>query len=340
MKIKINFQGGWENSFVEGSIDDFGQKRKYIGSGKGGFENYKDIKTTKNTVLGILYRLIGDQRKLIQIKNDSNPYFKELDPFIEFEEESSVDEETVYLRNSNSDVFDRNGFSGPQKIESTELFDAKYFNRIWGVLSYSVEELMNLIISGKETICAFPKMDRIKIGILLATKIDKNKKYNEEKETKVHNNEELIASLIRRNFISPEERQNVTPYKMLVFCGIYCVLENILSEEPSFKKNLSAKGKISGLAYKSFTLKDFLSAIGEKKKIIGNPSKWEGWTLGNNNKKIKQHLHLKRKRGTLTIHLNIDKEKELELRELIESAGVGSFVLGKKGLAYIDSIWS
>jgi hypothetical protein len=40
----------------------------------------------------------------------------------------------------------------------------------------------------------------------------------------------------------------------------------------------------------------------------------------------------------LIIELNIDKEKAEELEQMIEAAGVSSFYLGKKGLAYVEEI--
>lgn len=340
MKIKINFQGGWENSFVEGSIDDFGQKRKYIGSGKSGFENYKDIKTTKNTVLGILYRLIGDQRKLIQIKNDLNSFFHGEEELVSFNESCNIDEETVYLRNANSDAFDKNGFSGAQQSEPTALFSNMFFSRIWGVFEYSIEEMIELIVSGKESNYTIPAMGRLEIGSILANKIDKNKKYNQDNVIKININEEkLNEALLRRTFLSKEDLDKGLSYKILVFCSIYSVVENILKEDPSFIRNLNSKGRIRGIAFRSFTPREFFLAVGAKKKIVGNPSVWKDWALGENNKKYKKTLSLKRKRGSLIIEIKVGPERAEEIINLIENAGVGSFVLGKKGLAYIDSIW-
>ena len=42
--------------------------------------------------------------------------------------------------------------------------------------------------------------------------------------------------------------------------------------------------------------------------------------------------------GTLEIQLNISQEKAQQLKDMIEAAGVSSFYLGKKGLAYVDSL--
>ena len=42
--------------------------------------------------------------------------------------------------------------------------------------------------------------------------------------------------------------------------------------------------------------------------------------------------------GVLEIALDITKEQSNQLKEMIENAGVSSFYLGKKGLAYVESI--
>ena len=42
--------------------------------------------------------------------------------------------------------------------------------------------------------------------------------------------------------------------------------------------------------------------------------------------------------GKLIINLNISKEQARDLEEKIENAGVSSFYLGKKGLAYVTDI--
>ena len=41
-------------------------------------------------------------------------------------------------------------------------------------------------------------------------------------------------------------------------------------------------------------------------------------------------------RGQLEINLDISRDKAKEIKSMIEDAGVSSFYLGKKGLAYIS----
>nr|WP_280176386.1 hypothetical protein [Legionella londiniensis] len=40
----------------------------------------------------------------------------------------------------------------------------------------------------------------------------------------------------------------------------------------------------------------------------------------------------------MDIYLDVDLEKAVELKKMIDSAGVSSFYLGKKGLAYVSRI--
>ena len=95
-------------------------------------------------------------------------------------------------------------------------------------------------------------------------------------------------------------------------------------------------GGISGISKRGFTKKDFMDRFttGAKKTIWGNPYirkefiKSEGETT----------LRLTKASGKIEINLDIDKDKACEIETMIENAGVSSFYLGKKGLAYVDSI--
>ena len=73
---------------------------------------------------------------------------------------------------------------------------------------------------------------------------------------------------------------------------------------------------------------------GDKKKIWGNPYIREEFIKGEGKTK---HLMTKAS-GTLEIILNISRDKAKEIKNMIDNAGVSSFYLGKKGLAYVTSI--
>ena len=73
---------------------------------------------------------------------------------------------------------------------------------------------------------------------------------------------------------------------------------------------------------------------GAKKLVWGNPfllkekKKGEGEVVS----------ILSKASGQLIINLNIPKDQARDLEEKIENAGVSSFYLGKKGLAYVTDI--
>jgi hypothetical protein len=93
-------------------------------------------------------------------------------------------------------------------------------------------------------------------------------------------------------------------------------------------------GGISGISKRGFTTKDFMNRFttGEKKKIWGNP-----YIRKERIKGIGEVTSLMTKAsGQLEINLDISRDKAKEIKTMIENAGVSSFYLGKKGLAYIS----
>jgi hypothetical protein len=73
---------------------------------------------------------------------------------------------------------------------------------------------------------------------------------------------------------------------------------------------------------------------GDKKRIWGNPYMREEFVKGEG--KIKQLLT--KASGQLEVNIDIEREDARHLKLLIDSAGVSSFYLGKKGLAYVSDI--
>jgi hypothetical protein len=342
MKICIKYNDSWENSFSEGNQDThFNKTRAFIGSSSAGFDKYKEIETNHGTIMGILNRLIGDQRRLFQIRQDPDYFFKHLENKITFDEDKKITDEIVFLRNLNQ-ASDQNGFSGPKLSEKSELFSNQYFDRLWGPLSYSILELVDLIINNVECSVLVPvKKDRIELGTKISLYTEKNKDLNGNSiKINFYNNPTLVKALIDKKLLQPADISKGISYKILVYCGIYCILENILKIYPDFSKGLSKTGNISGLAKRSFTYKDFVSAVSKKKMVLGNPSIFSGYnTVEGQVKKVFKEYKLKRKSGQIVISIEADHEILFQLKELIEDSGVGTFSVGKKGLAYLDSIW-
>ena len=147
MEIVIDYEASWRNSFLDGSNSEPLPKngRNFIASmselKKEG--NYIKREVTKDTVMGILNRLIGDQRKLYQARNGQY-FFKDIEPLVEFDDRKKETGEIVYIRNMNGST-DQNSFSGMIKADDP-LFKKDYSNELWSVLQTSFDELCQFIL--------------------------------------------------------------------------------------------------------------------------------------------------------------------------------------------------
>jgi hypothetical protein len=142
MKIEIEYEASWRNSFLDGSNDEALPKkgRKFIGSitALKKPENYITRDVTHSTVMGILNRLIGEQRKLYQSREDKNYFFKEIEPLITFNDDVKVkSSELVYLRNMSGNT-DQNSFTGMINTNDS-MFSSDYSVEFWGVLALDID---------------------------------------------------------------------------------------------------------------------------------------------------------------------------------------------------------
>ena len=123
---------------------------------------------------------------------------------------------------------------------------------------------------------------------------------------------------------------------IMFYCSALYLQITRLKRHFDLSNALTQKGGIAGISKRGFTLKDFMARFttGDKKPIWGNPyllkekRKGEGEVIS----------MLMKASGVLEIALDITKEQSNQLKEMIENAGVSSFYLGKKGLAYVESI--
>lgn len=154
MRIIIKYEASWRNSFLDGSNNQplplTG--RKFIGSSsslkKEG--NYKSHNITKDTVMGLLNRLIGDQQKLYQARGKSNYYFKEIEEVLNDEyikDYPEVTNEVVYLRNMGAE--EKGSFTGAIK-NNEPIFTSEYSSRFWSVLDLGIDDLCCFVLDGKE----------------------------------------------------------------------------------------------------------------------------------------------------------------------------------------------
>jgi len=129
-------------------------------------------------------------------------------------------------------------------------------------------------------------------------------------------------------------KDKVVPLNL--YCSaLYLQLER-LSSEYDLSSALTKSGTITGISKRLFTKKDFMNRFttGEKKKIFGNPYIAKSFVEGEG----KVTSMLTKASGTLEITIDISRDEAKELRNMINNAGVSSFYLGKKGLAYVTNI--
>ncbi|MCK5831890.1 MAG: hypothetical protein KAH20_16485 [Methylococcales bacterium] len=333
MKIIIDYESSWRNSFLEGDNNEPLPKkgRKFVGSMTSlqKSENFKKRQITQDTVMGLLNRVIGDQRKLYQARNGDNYFFKEIDYVdsdkVLFKDNAIETSEMTYIRNITGST-DQNSFTGAIKTNDA-MFLSDYSAEFWGILGLDFESLCHFIISKNKVTTV---MDANPVSI-----ISKLELLNKEKPVP---NEGLANQAIEKLSETFEGIEYLNKKGDIMPISLYCSSLYLQLERLSSQFNMeSAKtkaGGISGISKRGFTTKDFMNRFttGEKKKIWGNP-----YIRKERIKGIGEVTSLMTKAsGQLEINLDISRDKAKEIKQMIEDAGVSSFYLGKKGLAYIS----
>ncbi len=351
MKIIIEYESSWRNSFLDGCNNEALPKkgRGFIGSMTNlkNEENFIKRAITIDTVMGVLNRLIGDQKKLYQARDEEKYgryYFKDLEPLIDFEDSPSTTDEMIYLRNMSGNT-DRNSFTGMININHS-LFTSDFSKQLWMVLNLNFDELIRSIFKNNfET--KDPILDPREI-------VERVKDFKDIKFTQVQEKENVSLEDITHvnNYFKGNESINFQleekfPNLKKVFSDIeYIKNEKVVTrafycsalylQAIQLSKKYEMKGVVlKGFSVNGLTPKNFMSLFtGGEKKIYGNPYvrkeriKGQGEVVS----------MLTKARGELQIKIDVSTEKAKEIRSMIECAGVSSFYLGKKGLAYVSTI--
>ena len=335
MQIFIEYESSWRNSFLDGSNNEPLPKggRNFIASmttlKQAG--NYKKRDVSKDTVMGILNRLIGEQRKLYQARQDKEYYFSEIEKILQDEDiidKSTISNEMVYIRNVSGST-DQNSFTGMIKANDP-AFKSEYSSELWGILWLDLDEVAQFICNEKYLIQTDIGLDPIsvcsQIELLSAEKaIDALDSVKDALDI-------LQSKFDDVNYLNAKEQ---LPLISLYASALYLQIER-LSKKYDLTNALTKSGGLSGISKRGFTKKDFMDryTTGSKKLIWGNPfllkekKKGEGEVVS----------ILSKASGQLIINLDISKDQARDLEEKIENAGVSSFYLGKKGLAYVTDI--
>jgi hypothetical protein len=335
MKISIEYEASWRNSFLDG---DNNSKlppggREYLGSmttlKKEG--NFIQRTVTLDTVMGLLNRLIGDQRKLYQAREkvDSKMYFfEDIESKVSFEDKPLfMSNEIVYVRNMKGST-DQNSFTGMIKSQDP-ILSSDYSAELWGVLKLNLDELCMFVLDDEKVhqeidsdpliICALiedlealkpvENIDRVAETIGVLTK--------HFPDTSYFNNKGLVIT-------------------SSLYCSALYVQLTRLSLRFDMSTALTKSGGISGISKRGFTKKDFMDRFttGRKKILWGNPYIKKEKIKGQG----EVTSMLTKASGQLEISIDVDQQKGQEIKDLIENAGVSAFYLGKKGLAYVSKI--
>ena len=335
MQIIIEYESSWRNSFLDGSNNEPLPKggRNFIASmttlKQAG--NYKKRDVSKDTVMGILNRLIGEQRKLYQARQDKEYYFSEIEKTLkekDIVDKAIISNEMVYIRNISGSE-DQNSFTGMIKV-SDPAFQAEYAAELWGVLWLSLNEVIQFILNEKTEVSTDIKLD----PIIVCNRIEV---LSAEKPLNVDDSIQMALDVFNQHFVDINylTAKGQIPLVSLYTSALYLQIER-LSKRFDLTNALTKSGGLSGISKRGFTKKDFMKqyTTGPKKLVWGNPF------LLKEKKKGEGEVTsiLSKASGQLIINLDIPKDQARDLESKIEDAGVSSFYLGKKGLAYVTDI--
>jgi len=340
MKIVINYESTWRNSFLSGDNNSPIPKegRKFLAAGKNingrlsKPENFIRRNITFDTVMGLLNRLIGDQRKLYQARSDKNYFFYNMEKnnlvsFDDVEAKRILTNEMIYIRNLTGSE-DQNSFTGMIKTNDA-IFTSDYSNEFWGVLNLNLNELCDFILSERKIV---KKMELNPISILRRLEMIKK-----QKPIASDSSEILAAKVLEVEFNKYKPLNKKGELLILpLYCSAMYLQLGRLAKRFDMKSAKSPRGGIGGISNNGFTPKDFMDryTTGDKKKIFGNPYIRTEFVEGVG----KTTSMLTKASGELEINIDVDIEKGREIEQMIEYAGVSSFYLGKKGLAYVSDI--
>lgn len=334
MKITIEYEASWRNSFLDGdnnhALPPGG--REYLGSmttlKKEG--NFIQRQVTLDTVMGLLNRLIGDQRKLYQARmktHSSNYFFEDIESKVRFEDKPLLTNEVVYIRNMKGST-DQNSFTGMIKSKDPVL-SSDYSAELWGILKLSLDELCKFILNEEKV------QQEINPNPLMICALIEELEALKPVENAGHITEAIVA--LSEHFPDTEYLNNKGQViTSSLYCSALYVQLKRLAARYDLSTALTKSGGLSGISKRGFTKKDFMDRFttGKKKILWGNPYMKKEKIKGQG----EVTSMLTKASGQLEINIDVDTQKGQEIKDLIEGAGVSAFYLGKKGLAYVSNI--
>ena len=156
LEIYVRFHSQWRNRFLDGDNNEPlapKKTRPFIASSQR-INLQKGLQYANpghDTVMGVLNRLIGDQRKLHQSRSDNEYYFGDMEAnnqiTFEFKDEI-ISHEVVSLRDPGISDDPSGGVVGVMNI-SHPLFSSLMGRRLWHILRLNKQPLLNFIQCGE-----------------------------------------------------------------------------------------------------------------------------------------------------------------------------------------------
>ncbi len=401
MRIVIDYDSIWQTSFLDGDpnkpISKKANARKFIATSSTRGEQPAPI--TNNTIMGVLCRLIGDQRKLYQARNSENYFFSELEKKVSWKsKKENSNNELLYLSNKSDDRCGQGTWMGVIPDDSPWFF-SDISPLLWFVLYLDRDEIINFIVSEKENYpMDFPtsncqpksllkrieqitdiksefgkpwknserlKSDLLRLEGFLIKEQEKKSDFVDNSSKKppktekqriardkklstyahkidnyrkdiaalgsiedIHKKENILTNavdFIRDIFPDQEYWKDGLLYPYRVYsAALYIQARELLEAgyDCNFLLSKSEEIQIQGFSKRGFNgVRDWLNPMtGGRKKAVGTP------------------CQIQKKSGQIEIHIDVERKKGEEILKMIESAGVSSFYLGKKGLAYVSDI--
>lgn len=200
--------------------------------------NFKVCENTLDTVMGVLNRLIGDQRKLYQARSkmyESAYYFEALEDKVSFIDKPQLTNEISFIRNMNGST-DQNAFTGMIKV-SDPVFTSEYSQQFWGVLALDFTQLCDFIIKQSQVVGSI-ELNPLSI-------INRLESLNQEKALENSDDLAQVLKVLNEYFPDIEYLNNkglITPIS--IYCSaLYLQLARL---ETSFNMT-TAKTKAGGL---------------------------------------------------------------------------------------------
>lgn len=321
MKLYIDFSSIWQGILLEGSDSKsyFNKVRKPITKGYNPKPPFC-VDITKNTVMGVIYRLTGEQRKLSQLNDYLN-----LENKIKFEVKNRVvTEEIMALRRAfDKGVDNPSGYCGiAQKEQNAMFLNPEYYQRLLYPLTCSPSKLYDFIVNnvpGRDpNLVIYSRLDYLDLA-------NKAKAIRAKDVFSDQERQDMIEKFSKASCLSHHEYKHGAKSNYIVFVNsaIYLAFENIIKEF-GLKPELFSDWK-KGISARSITPKD----------MVGHITKGTNPVINYIMKETRQTNPIKKLDGTLVVEID---DSDGKIKELIDSANVGCFNVGKKGLGYVREI--